>query len=596
MNETLHTRFQRCVDQYRDKAALMTKVMGSYQTITWREFGESVCHFALGLSTLGVKKGDRVALLSENRPAWAISDLAILSEGAITVPIYPTSTPKQIAYILNNSECRVVIISTGEQLLKIRDVKDDLLYLEKIVVMDKVEDKEVLQFEDVLKRGKQLSISQPGLYEEHAQRAVTKDTATIIYTSGTTGDPKGVMLSHGNILFNCDAADCVVPVTDEDICLSFLPLSHVFERTVGQFFMIFRGVTIAYAEGIDMVAENMGEVRPTLMISVPRLFEKMNARVLEKVHQSPKVRQKIFFWGIRVGRRLAPYRLRNEKGPLLLRIRYAIADHLVFQKIRDRLGGRLRYFVSGGAPLSREVGEFFYAAGVAIIEGYGLTESSPVISANRHDQIRFGSIGKPLPGVEVRIAKDGEILTRSPSVMQGYYKNQEATREVIDKDGWLYTGDVGVMDEQGFITITDRKKDIIVTSGGKNVSPQNIENLLISDKFISQVMVYGDKRKYLTALVVPDFKALSDYWAAGGVTLQDPHEMIRDPRVDEFLLERIHEKMKDMSGFEQLKKIALLDREFSLENGELTPTMKLRRKNITQKYFSLLDQMYEKEF
>jgi len=596
MNDTLHSRFQKCVDQYRDKTALMYKIMGRYQTITWREFGESVCRFALGLSTIGVKKRDRVALLSENRPGWPISDLAILSEGAVTVPIYPTSTPKQIAYILNNSESKVVIVSTGEQLQKLKAVFDDLSYLEKIVVMDRLEDTGVMQFENLLEKGKELFLAQPGLYDEHTQRTGPMDTATIIYTSGTTGEPKGVMLTHENIIFNCDAADCVVPVSDEDTCLSFLPLSHVFERTVGQFFMIFHGITIAYAEGIDKVADNMEEVRPTLMISVPRLFEKMYARVLEKVHQGPKIRRKIFFWGIHVGKRLAPYRLQGDRGPSLLRLRYAVADHLVFKKIKERLGGRLRYFVSGGAPLSKEIAEFFYAAGVTIVEGYGLTESSPVISANRHDQIRFGTIGKPLPGVEVRISEDGEILTRSPSVMKGYFKNEEATREAVDADGWLHTGDVGMMDEEGFITITDRKKDIIITSGGKNVAPQNIENLLISDKYISQVMVYGDGRKYLTGLVAPDFNILSEYWGARGVAFNTHQEMIHDLRIYDFLLDRIQEKMKDMAGFEQLKKIALLDHELSQENGELTPTMKLRRKIITRKYFDLLDSLYEKEF
>jgi len=360
--------------------------------------------------------------------------------------------------------------------------------------------------------------------------------------------------------------------------------------------MIFHGITIAYAEGIDKVADNMEEVRQTLMISVPRLFEKMYARVLEKVHQGPKIRRKIFFWGIHVGKRLAPYRLQGDRGPSLLRLRYAVADHLVFKKIKERLGGRLRYFVSGGAPLSKEIAEFFYAAGVTIVEGYGLTESSPVISANRHDQIRFGTIGKPLPGVEVRISEDGEILTRSPSVMKGYFKNEEATREAVDADGWLHTGDVGMMDEEGFITITDRKKDIIITSGGKNVAPQNIENLLISDKYISQVMVYGDGRKYLTGLVAPDFNILSEYWGARGVAFNTHQEMIHDLRIYDFLLDRIQEKMKDMAGFEQLKKIALLDHELSQENGELTPTMKLRRKIITRKYFDLLDSLYEKEF
>jgi long-chain acyl-CoA synthetase len=574
----------------------MYKNEGRYQEISWNDFGEKVRYLALGLSSLGVKQGDRVALLSEGRPEWAMSDLAILSEGAVTVPIYQTNTSQQIAYVLNDSEAVVVIVSTEEQLQKVKSVMKQIPSLERIVVMDPLEDPDVLTFESVLETGKELLIEEPDLYKRHAERADVSDLATIIYTSGTTGEPKGVMLTHENILFNCDAANCVCPIDEKDRCLSFLPLSHVFERTVGQFHMLFNGVAIAYAEGIDKVADNMGEVQPTLMVSVPRLFEKMYARVLEKVYQSPKVRQKIFFWGIQTGKKLSPHRLRNEQGPLALRIQYAIADRLVFQKVKARLGGRLRYFVSGGAPLNKEIAEFFYAAGVTILEGYGLTETSPVISANRTDKIKFGTIGPPLEGVEVRIAEDGEILTRSPSVMKGYFKKEEATREVIDSEGWFYTGDIGMIDEDGYITITDRKKDIIVTSGGKNVAPQYIENLLISDKFISQVMVYGDKRKYLTALVVPDFEALGKDMKVRGMGAATPQEMAQSPEVLEFIMSRIQEKLKGLARFEQIKKIALLDHEFSQENDELTPTLKVRRKIIIRKYMNLLDGLYEKEF
>ena len=596
MAKNLHTRFQECVERYGDKPALLFKHQGRYQEISWKAFGEKVRHFALGLSALGVKQGDRVALLSEGRPEWAISDLAILSEGAITVPIYQTNTSQQTAYVLNDSEATVVIVSTEEQYQKVKAVMEQIESLEKVVVMEPVEDPDVLTFEQVLEMGKELLIGEPDLYHKHAERTASSDLATIIYTSGTTGEPKGVMLTHENIAFNSDAAKSVVPISDTDLCLSFLPLSHVFERTVGQFHMLFNGVTIAYAEGIESVAENMGEVQPTLMISVPRLFEKMYARVLEKVNQSPKIRQKIFFWGIGVGKKLTPYRLKGEKGPLSLRLQYALAERLVFHKVQQRLGGQLRYFVSGGAPLNRDIAEFFFAAGVTIVEGYGLTESAPVISANRYFKIKFGTIGPPLDGVEVKIAEDGEILTRSPSVMKGYFKNEEATREAIDEEGWLHTGDIGVMDEDGYITITDRKKDLIVTSGGKNVAPQYIENRLIADKYISQVMVYGDQRKYLTALVVPDFDALEIDWKAREGVSSSPNDLARDPKVYDFMMSRIQDKLKDLARYEQIKKIALLDHEFSQEEDELTPTLKVRRKIITRKYFDLLDGLYEKEY
>ncbi len=593
MADTLHNRFLNCAARYGDETALKYKEGGVYRDISWRAFADAVRDVALGLSKLGVVRGDRVAILSENRPEWAISDLAILSEGAITVPIYQTNTARQVAYILNNAEAKAVIVSTAEQLQKITEAGSDLTSLEKVVVMDPVSEGDVIPFDLLRQMGKELHEQQPELFQQHVARAVTSDTATIIYTSGTTGDPKGVMLTHGNILFNCDAAGPAVPVSHKDTCLSFLPLSHVFERTVGQFFMIFNGITIAYAESVDTVAENMGEVRPTVMISVPRLYEKMHARVLEKVKDSPAIRQRIFFWGIGIGQKLTPYRLAGKRGPLLLQLGYAVADHLVFSKIKERLGGRLRYFISGGAPLSQEIAEFFYAAGVTIVEGYGLTETSPVITANRHDRIKFGAIGLPLDGVEVKIAEDGEILTRSPSVMKGYFRNEQATRDMIDDAGWLHTGDVGVMDEDGFVTITDRKKDIIVTSGGKNVSPQNIENLLTMDPYISQVVVYGDRRKYLTALVVPDFEKLTQEMKAQGLQAASDKELVEDPRTYAFMMSRVETLQKDLARFEKIKRIALLDQELTQENGEITPTMKVRRKTITAKYGALLEKLYE---
>ncbi|NOY52353.1 MAG: long-chain fatty acid--CoA ligase [Deltaproteobacteria bacterium] len=596
MSKTLHSYFIECARHYGPRTALMYKADGAYREITFRQFEEQVRNFALALWDLGVRRGDRVAILSENRPEWAVSDLAILSEGAITIPVYQTNSPKEVGYILNDAEAKVVIVSTKEQLEKIDSIRSDLPSLERIIMMDPVDEKDVDFFDALLKSGRERSGAEPGLFGEHLRRTVSSDVATIIYTSGTTGEPKGVMLTHENILFNVQASESVVPVTEEDRCLSFLPLSHVFERTVGQFFMIFHGIAIAYAESIDTVAENMMEVRPTIVVSVPRLYEKMYARVMEKVNAAPSPRRKIFSWGIETGRKLTPYRLQGKKGPLGLRLQYGLADRLVFHKIRERIGGKLRYFICGGAPLSREIAEFFYAAGVTILEGYGLTETSPVITANRHDMIRFGTIGPALPGVEVAIMDDGEILTRSPSVMKGYFKNETATKEVIDPDGWFHTGDVGQIDEDGFVRITDRKKDMIVTSGGKNVAPQYLENLLTSDKYISQVMVYGDKRKYLTALVIPDFGALSEVLKGEGLTFADDAELSVAPRARSFLFSRIREKLRDLARFEQIKKIALLDHELTREAGELTPTLKIRRKEVTRKYFDLLDALYEKEF
>jgi long-chain acyl-CoA synthetase len=486
----------------------MFKQDSVYQSISMIEIKERTYKIAAALLELGVKKNDKVMLLSENRLDWALSDYAILLIGAVTVPIYPTLLPTHIEYIINDSEGKVLILSDLTQLLKIREIKNKTPYLKHVISMETLEGNDTISLTEFMEKGQAQLNKDSQIIEKAANEVKRDDLASIIYTSGTTGLPKGVMLTHENFLSNVEGALQSIPVTHNDIFLSFLPLSHVFERMAGHFLALYAGATIAYAESIETVSENLKEVRPTLMTSVPRFFEKVYSRVLESVEEGSNLKKKIFFWAIQVGKKANIYKQKGLPLVGLLKIKYNIANKLVYSKLRERVGGRVRLFFSGGAPLSREIAEFFNAAGLVLLEGYGLTESSPVISVNKLDKFKFGSVGLPINNIEVKIAEDGEILSRGPHIMKGYFKLEDATREAIDDEGWLHTGDIGHIDKDGFIFITDRKKNIIVTSGGKNVAPQRIENLLVTSPYIEQVIVLGDGRKYCSAIIVPNMEKL----------------------------------------------------------------------------------------
>ncbi len=558
------------------KPALWFKRGGRYQFIDWKEFESGVQQVALALYQWGVKKGDRIAILSENRPEWAFADLGILSLGAASVPIYPTSSVKECHYILEHAEVSLLFVSTPEQLQKVRPLLDQGKL--KVVIgfdLEQSPSPKLLSFRDCLEVGRRSHLNNGSLYEQLSREVSREDLATLIYTSGTTGPPKGVMLTHGNFLSNCEAASQVLCLNEGERSLSFLPLSHVFERMAGYYFMVQQGASIAYAESIETVPEDLLLVRPTVAAGVPRLFEKMHARILERVKASPPLKQKLFYWALKVGQR-----------SLLARL-------LVFNKLKKKLGGRIRFFISGGAPLAKELGEFFYSAGVLILEGYGLTETSPVISVNRPESFKFGTVGLPLAGVEIQIASDGEILTRGPHVMKGYFRNEEATREAI-RDGWFYTGDIGQIDADGFLIITARKKDLIKTSGGKNISPQNIENEILGDPLFSQVVVLGDRRPYLVALVVPNRTEL-EHWAQGeGLEALSWEELLANRSAIQMIDERLRAKMKDFASYEQIKYFHLLPKELSQESGELTPTLKVKRRVVMERYASVLEALYEK--
>jgi long-chain acyl-CoA synthetase len=572
---------------------LLYKKDGEWRAFSSAEFRRAVEELSLGLRALGLEPGDRVAILSENRPEWAFADLATLAAAAVDVPVYATLTGPQVLYMLKDSEAGIVFVSNAAQAAKIAQVRAQAPALRHVIVMDEAGVPGTLSLAEVREKGRPALERDKAAVRTRASAVKPADLATIIYTSGTTGDPKGVMLSHGNILCNVAAAITAFPVFGpEDVALSFLPLCHIFERMAGYYLMMSRGVTIAYAESVDAVPANMAEVRPTVMCSVPRLYEKMHARILEKVAADSALRQRIFRWGVAVGLLAFRHRVGKTKPPAGLRVRRALAERLVFAKIKRRVGGRLKLFVSGGAPLSREINEFFGAAGLLILEGYGLTETSPVITVNRLRDFRPGTVGRPLDGVEVKIAPDGEILTRGPHVMQGYFNKPEATAEAIDKDGWFHTGDIGQL-EDGFLTITDRKKDIIVTSGGKKIAPQPIESALKRSPLIAEVVMIGNKRNFASALVVPSFANLEKWAREQGTSFASREALVADPRVVDLYDRTVNELTKDYAQYERIKKITLLPREFSIETGELTPKLSVKRRVVEQKYKDMIDRMYE---
>lgn len=593
---TLCDLFYRSVDTYRKPEHLKSKVNGQWRPLSSDQFRTAVEELALGLEALGVQKGDRVAILSENRPEWAIADLASLAVGAVDVPIYATLTAAQVKYILEDSQAKVAFASNVLQARKLAEVKAQLPQLRHLIRMTDGPDfpEGFVSLDEVRARGRQALASDPQAVRRRAAQVKPDDLATLIYTSGTTGDPKGVMLTHSNIVSNVKAARQVFDVFDgNDVALSFLPLCHVFERMAGYYMMLEVGTAIAYAESVETVPANMAEVRPTIMCSVPRLYEKMYARVLEKVAGDPPKRQKIFRWAVSVGRRLFRHQVEHTAPSLGLRLKGLLADKLVFGKIRARTGGRLKIFVSGGAPLSREINEFFGSVGLRIMEGYGLTETSPVITCNRPDRFKPGTVGLPLPGVEVKIADDGEILTRGPHVMKGYFNKPQATAEAIDAEGWFHTGDVGIVDGEGFLTITDRKKDLIVTSGGKNIAPQPIENVLKTNPLFAEVVMIGDRRNFPSALVVPNFEALEKWAREKGLSFSTREELVERPEALALYEQTIRDLTPHLAQFERIKKVALLTREFTLEAGELTPTLKVKRRVIEQKYKDVIDRIYE---
>jgi long-chain acyl-CoA synthetase len=591
---TLCDVFYYSVDTFRKPDHLRVRREGAWRDISSDEYRRAAEEISMGLRGLGVGRGDRVAILSENRPEWAYADIGSLLTGAVDVPIYPTLSPPQILYILNDSGSTVIVVSNAEQAAKVAAIRGQAATLAHVVVMDETPVADTMSLTELRRRGAEALARDVKAVRQRAEEVQPDDLATIIYTSGTTGDPKGVMLMHSNLVSNVVSSHSVVAdMGREDSCLSFLPLCHVFERTAGHYLMLKHGSSVAYAQGVEKVPSDLLEVRPTVLLAVPRFYEKVHGRVMEKVAAAPALRRRLFYWALGVGTRALPYRLSGQKPGGLLGVQLALADTLVFSKIRKGTGGRLRFLVSGGAPLPREIAAFFAAAGLPIQEGYGLTETSPVIAANRPHQVRLGTVGVALPGVEVKIAEDGEILTRGPHVMKGYYKKPEATAEAIDRDGWFHTGDIGALDKDGYLSITDRKKDLIVTSGGKKIAPQPIECLIKTNPLVSEIVIVGNKRHFAAALIVPRLEPLSAWAKENGITVSRPEELLARPEVLSRYEQVVNEMTPHLAQFEKIKRLALLPKEFTLEAGELTPTLKVKRKVIEEKYRDVIDRLYE---
>ena len=572
---------------------LLAKTGGEWRPVSAADFGFTVKALSLGLNSLGVQPGDRVAILSENRPEWAMADFAAQCAGAASVPIYPTLPANQIGPLLKDCGARAIFVSSSEQLGKIMTIRKECPSLEYVLSIDAAPPQEpgFLTFAQVVDKGRATLEMSPGVFEQRAARVRPEDLATVIYTSGTTGEPKGAMLTHSNFVFDVEGSLKVVPITGDGTALSFLPLSHVFERMIDYAYFHEKS-TIAYAESIEKLKDNFVEVEPHTFAAVPRVYEKVHARILARVESGSRLKKKLFFWAIEVGRQRVPYAERGEKPPAALAFKLAVADALVLKKIRAALGSRFRFAVSGGAPLSRELAEFFVGAGVTIYEGYGLTETSPVICVNGPGAWKLGTVGRPIPGVEVKIADDGEILTRGPHVMKGYLNRPQATAEAIDSEGWFHTGDIGNLDAQGFLSITDRKKDLIVLAGGKKAAPQPIENELKKSPYVELPIVLGDRHKFLGALIVPNFARLKEYAAASGIAYR-PETIDSVPQIRALFQREIDAYNAEKPHHEQIRAFALLPSDLTIEDGSITPTLKVKRRTLEARYRALIDAMYE---
>ena len=584
------------VERSGARPAQQFKRGADWKTITWREVGDIAREVALGLIALGREKGDMVALLSASRAEWVQADFAIFSAGCVTVPVYPTYPPDLIAYVVNDSGAKTMFVDDPAQLAKVLQARDKMPGLQQIVVFAGYDaphpPKMVMTWESLRRLGRDNAEAHKSTLAERVATTRPTDLATIVYTSGTTGPPKGVMQTHGNHVAAVTASKQATPVQEGWVHLLFLPLAHSFAR-LESFLGVTHGLTTAFAENLDKVGDNLKETRPHFICSVPRVFEKVYGRILAGVEAGSPAKKKIFGWAVSVGRDVSRHQQRGQPVPATLELKRKLAHKLVFSKLHTALGGRLQWAVSGGAPLSRDIAEFFHAAGILLLEGYGLTETCPALTFNRPDRFKFGSVGQSLPGVQLRIAADGEILARGPNIATlGYYKQPEATNEVFDTEGWFHTGDIGAIDQDGFLVITDRKKDLIVTAGGMNIAPQNIENLLKADPFISQVMVYGDRRPYPVALITINPEELSKFAREQGILTSETAAIVKHPKVAERVGRTVEEKNTQLQSYAKIKRFTVLPTDFTLDGGELTPTLKVKRKVVSQKYKDAIEELY----
>jgi long-chain acyl-CoA synthetase len=598
MEKTINEVFRNRVKKYGDRLAVEKKFRGSWLQATWNQYYERARAIGLGLFELGVRKGDRISLLSENRLEWLYTDMGALGIGAVVVPIYATLSNDEVEYIVNHSDSKVFIVENKLQFEKAAYAKGKSCPdLSKVVVID-VEGVDLpgyaMTFEALMDLGKKKHEKEPDLFEKLADDVTRDDLATIVYTSGTTGPPKGAMISHKNIMAQMEALDSVRPRYgfDTDQTVPFLPLSHVFERIAGHFYGMYVGLTASYAESMDTIVQDIQEKKPTEILAVPRVCEKVYARITMQVREQPKWKQKIFYWGQKVGQKISERREQKKRIPLLLKLKYKIAYAMIFKKLAQALGGRVRWMTASGAPTAKEIIQFFNGAGIMVVEGYGMTElTAPATMSNLADY-RIGSVGKPLPGFEVKIADDGEILVKGDNVISGYWKQPDVTRESFTSDGFFMTGDIGMFDSDGFLYITDRKKDLIITSGGKNVAPQNIENLFKSDPLFSQCIVIGERRKYLSCLLNIDLQIAEKLAKENNINFDAPASLLDNPDFLKLVDAHVQDRNKHLAKYETIKKYRIVKQDFSKETGELTATLKVKRKVVHEKYKDLIDQMY----
>lgn len=591
LNEVLR---ERChIDA--SKNAFLVKRNGNWNPVTWGEVDEMVEKIAAGLLAIGLQHGDAASILGNTRLEWTLTDLGALRIGCVSVGIYQTLSGEQSAYILKDSGSKVLFAENMEQVNKIAPHLNELPMLKKVVIWDgTANDEHVITMDELVKLGEEKLAKDTEILREAEKQINPSDTAIIIYTSGTTGPPKGACLSHANILAQMKSIETVV--ADEllgDVMMFFLPLSHVGERVPGQFFRIYKGITGAYVNDITQILDDIKDIRPAFFGSVPRIFEKAYAKIMSEVEDAPAFKKNLFSWASKIGREVSKKKQQGQKPGPVLNLQYAIADKLVFTKIREIFGGRCRYFLSASAPIAVEILEFFHACGMLILEGYGQTEVSCFCTLCSVDDYRFGTVGKPIPGVSLKIAEDGEILVKGDIVFKGYLNQPDLNRQTLTEDGWIYTGDIGRMDGDGFLWITGRKKEIIITSSGKNITPSNIENILKNDPLIEHVMLHGDKRKYATALISLENDNLMAWAKKEGYDNLGYEELIALPALQEKVQASVDRTNSQVARFETIKKFALIPAPLTVEAGELTPTMKVKRKVVETKYLHLLDQLYE---
>lgn len=599
MEKTINDVFRNRVIRYKERIAVEKKRNGVWESVSWNNYYDKARFAGLGFYSLGAGKGDRISLLSENRLEWLYTDLGTLGIGAVVVPIYTTLTTDETVYIVDNSGSKILVVEDGFQLDKALEVKKKCPCLEKIVVMNEEDAGEkhpyIISFRELLESGEKVHRKEGSLFEKLAGDVTPDDLATIVYTSGTTGFPKGAMITHKNIMAVILSLDRIKPgfADESDNTVPFLPLSHVFERAAGHFYGMYVGITASYAESIDTLLQDFREKRPTMILAVPRVCEKVYQKIIAKVQEQPAWKQKVFYWGHGIGMKISELREKKASVPALMKIKYKIAYFMIFKNLQEALGGRVRWMAASGAPTAREIILFFNAAGITVVEGYGMTECfAPATMSNLSDY-KIGTVGRPLPGLDIKTAEDGEILIKGDNVFDGYWKMEDETKNSFTEDGYLKSGDIGMFDEDGFLTITDRKKNLIITSGGKNIAPQKIENLFMGDPLFSHFILIGERKKFLSALVTINPEQAQRIASEKKIPFKKPEEIFENEIFLAEVEKHVAEKNTNLAKFETIKKFKIIRNQFSQETGELTPSLKLKRKVVFEKYKNLIDSMYE---